>query len=647
MTTLDRVQENPILTPNPENEWEHDGAFNGCVVYAEGLYHMVYRAFSSPKKQNGISLQVSSIGYAKSQDGINFTDHRLLISPTEDWEIYGCEDPRITYLDGKFYIFYTALSVYPFSAFGIKLAVAETKDFNTFEKHPVTTFNSKAMALFPEKINGKLVAILTKDTDQPPAKITIAEFDKEDDIYSPDYWQKWQSEVNKHIVYLLRDIHDQVELGAPPIKTEYGWLVIYSYIKNYTSNNKIFNIEAVLLDKDNPRKVLGRTQSSLIDPKEKYELEGNVKNVIFPSGALVKDGKLFVYYGAADTTCAVATCDLNNLLNDLRPNEKSQEEVNPKKFTRSSDNPIISPLPELDWQKEGAFNPAAIYEGGKVHILYRAQGSDGTSVFGYASSKDGLHIDENLDYPVYTPREDFEKKINSEKNKFGNSGCEDPRITKINDRLYMTYTAYDGQNPPRVALTTISVDDFLNKNWNWDKPKLISPPGVDDKDACIIKKVNTNGFLAFHRLGDVIWMDHLRDLDFPEKKYLSGGIIAQARKDKWDNVKVGISAPPIETEHGWLLLYHGVSEPGFMYKVGAMLLDYNDPKNIIARTDEPIFEPERPYELKGRVPNVVFPCGAVVINGIIYIYYGGADTVVGVATMPLKTLLDDILLKKS
>lgn len=646
MTALTRASENPILTPNPENSWEHDGAFNGCVVYAEGAYHMVYRALSSVKKQSGVDMQVSSVGYAKSDDGIIFKNQRLLFEPTEDWEIYGCEDPRITYLDGKFYIFYTALSTYPFSAFGIKLAIAITKDFNSFEKHPVTTFNSKAMALFPEKINGKFVAILTKDTDQPPAKISIAEFEKEEDIYSKDYWESWKEKAYNHIVYLLRDVRDQVELGAPPIRTEKGWLVIYSYIKNYLSNNKIFNIEAVLLDLDNPRKVIGRTSSSLLDPEAKYELEGNVKNVIFPSGALIKDGRLFVYYGAADTSCALASCDLNLLLDELINKEKSHEEVSTRKFTRFEGNPILSPIIELDWQKDGVFNPAAIYEGGKVHLIYRAQGDDGTSVLGYASSKDGLHIDENLDYPIYTPRESFEKKTDPEKNKTGNSGCEDPRITKINDRFYLTYTAYDGQNPPRVALTSISVNDFLNKNWNWEKSKLISPPGVDDKDACIIKRVNADGYLAFHRLGDVIWLDTLRDLDFPETKFLSGGIMAQARKDKWDNVKVGISSPPIETEYGWLLLYHGVSEPGFIYKVGAMLLDYNDPKKIIARTDEPIFEPEKDYEVKGRVPNVVFPCGSVVLNDNIYIYYGGADTVTGVATMSFKTLVEDVLLKK-
>jgi beta-1,2-mannobiose phosphorylase / 1,2-beta-oligomannan phosphorylase len=641
MITLQRDPNNPILEPNPEHEWEKEGAFNGCVAFANGKYHMVYRAFSAPKQQNGTNMNVSTVGYAVSDDGIHFKDQRQLFGPTEDWESYGCEDPRITYMDGKFYIFYTALSVYPFAAYGIRLAVAVTTDFKTFEKHPVTTFNSKAMGLFPEKINGKMAALLTMHTDLPPAKIALALFDREEDIWSPYFWAEWYDNPNTHIIHLLRDVRDQVELGAPPIKTEEGWLVIYSYIKNYISNDKSFGIEAVLLDLENPNKIVGRTEFPLISPEKDYELKGIVPNVIFPSGALVNDGKLFVYYGAADTRVAVASCDLKELLKEMTGKKSFSEHTvdsNSRKFSRFEGNPILKPSLELDWQKKGAFNPAAIYEAGKVHIVYRGQSEDGTSVFGYATSSDGIHIDEHYHSPIYIPREDFEKPTHS-----GNSGCEDPRITKIDDRFYMTYTAYDGTNPPRVALTSITVKNFLEKKWNWERPKLISPPGVDDKDACIIKRKNGVGYVAFHRLGDVIWLDFLRDLDFPEKKYLSGGIIAQARKDKWDNVKIGLSCPPIETDAGWILLYHGVEKPGNIYKVGAMLLDYEDPRKIIGRTDEPLLEPETQYEKEGQVPNVVFPCGAVVIENTIYLYYGGADTVTGVATMSLPTLLDLLL----
>ena len=209
----------------------------------------------------------------------------------------------------------------------------------------------------------------------------------------------------------------------------------------------------------------------------------------------------------------------------------------------------------------------------------------------------------------------------------------------------MTYTAYDGTNPPRVALTSISIDDFLKRQWNWEEPQLISHPGTDDKDACIIKSKNTDEYIAFHRLGVEIWIDIRKNLNFNEQTYLAGKILAHPRDDKWDNVKIGIAGPPIETEKGWLLLYHGVGsgENGNVYKVGAMLLDYDDPYKILGRSDEPIFEPEEPYEKEGEVPNVVFPCGSVILNDILYTYYGGADKVVGVAAIPVKSLLDYLL----
>lgn len=638
MIELQRFSGNPILLPDTTNSWEHDAAFNGCVAYQNGMYHMVYRALSATQNHQGISMKVSSIGYSKSQDGIHFGPHQLLFSPSVDWEIFGCEDPRITYYNGNYYIFYTALSVFPFAAYGIKVAVAVTKDFNTFKRYPVTTFNSKAMALFPDKVNGKMAALLTVHTDLPPAKIALSVFEREEDIWNPLFWDHWYENLNSHTIHLLKDLRDQVELGAPPIKTKEGWLVIYSYIKNYMGNDKVFGIEAVLLDENDPRKILGRTKTPLLTPKEEYELKGDVPNIVFPSGACVVDDKLFVYYGAADSRVCVAFCSFNDLVKSLVPEKKSFN-INYNNFdgklVRFDDNPIIAPALELDWQASGVFNPAAVYEDGKVHIVYRAQSRDGTSTFGYASSRDGFHIDENLDYPIYIPREDFEKKPHP----LGNSGCEDPRLTRIGDRYYVTYTAYNGVSSPRVALSSISVDDFLNKHWNWAAPKLISLPGVDDKDACVVEGKTKNTYIWFHRLGDSIWIEITDELNFSENNYLAGSVLVYPRSDKWDNVKLGIAGPPFETKEGWVLIYHGVSQPGSVYKVGAILLDLYNPLKVLARTDYPIFEPEMPYELEGQVPNVVFPCGQVVMGDLLYVYYGGGDKVVGVATMPLDNLL--------
>jgi beta-1,2-mannobiose phosphorylase / 1,2-beta-oligomannan phosphorylase len=114
--------------------------------------------------------------------------------------------------------------------------------------------------------------------------------------------------------------------------------------------------------------------------------------------------------------------------------------------------------------------------------------------------------------------------------------------------------------------------------------------------------------------------------------------VLQPRPGMWDGTKVGISAPPLRIKEGWLLLYHGVSEK-IEYRLGAALLDKNDPTVVLARTSLPIFEPEEPYEREGIIPNVVFPCGAVIRGDTIYIYYGGADKVVGVATASLKRLV--------
>ncbi|MDO8658398.1 MAG: hypothetical protein Q7K55_06655 [Candidatus Levybacteria bacterium] len=640
MTKLNRITDNPILIPSSKNIWEAKAAFNGCAVKDKDEFHLVYRACSPDLYYRGFSMQISSIGYAQSNDGVHFENHRQLIKPEHDWEIFGCEDPRITKFNDKYFIFYTALSDYPFSASGIKIGLAITTDFKTIEKYPVTTFNSKAMALFPEKVNGKIAAILTANTDIPPSKICIAFFDKEEEIWSKDYWENWYSYLDDHVVSLQRNANDQIEVGAPPIKTKYGWLVIYSYIKNYFSQSKIFGIEAVLLDLKNPFEILGRTNEPILIPQMDYELYGNVSNIVFPSGALVHDKKLFVYYGASDTTCSLATCNLDDLISEIHKEIEVQPirgNFNMVRLERFEENPIIQPKKENIWEAKATFNPAAIYENDKIHLVYRAMSEDNTSVLGYASSKDGVHIDERLNESIYVPREDFESK-----KKPGNSGCEDPRITKIGNRFYMCYTAFDGENPPRVALTSIEIQDFLDKNWKWEKPKLISPLGIDDKDACILPRKINGKYIVFHRLETCIWIDFVDDLNFIDRKYLSGDILIEPRENNWDNDKVGIASPPIETKIGWLMLYHGIYKNQY-YKVGAALLDINDPTKIISRLDYPILEPEMKYEKEGQVSNVVFPCGALAIRNKLFVYYGGADRVVGVATVDLKRLLEGLL----
>ncbi|MBW3019704.1 hypothetical protein KY334_00240 [Candidatus Woesearchaeota archaeon] len=633
---IKRYINNPIVFPNRKLIWQMEGTFNGCPVEDEKGISLVYRALSSnyyhtyPKR----NLELSTIGLARSKDGLNFKNHEKFISPRHEWERYGCEDPRITKIDGKYYIFYTALSEFPFRADGIKVAVAISKDLKTVcEKHLVTPFNAKAMCLFPEKINGKYWVIFSYNTDNPPTKICMNSVSKIEELWDEKKWNKWELNPKKISLELERDRRDHVEVGAPPIKTKNGWLLFYSYIKNYFSKNKVFGVEAVLLDLKDPSKVLAKTEGPLMVPEEYYEVYGAIPDIVFPTGVIRKDNRLFLYYGSADTTTSVAEVDEKRVLDMLT----LPKEIKELKLKRYNKNPILKPT-NNSWENFAAFNPTAIYLDGKFHILYRAMGKDMTSTVGYATSKNGFDIDYRCPTPIYIPTQDFEKK----KLPNGNSGCEDPRITKLGDKLYMFYTAYDSINHPRVAFTWIKVDDFLKQKWKWAKPILASPPYTDNKDACLFPEKINGKYYILHRTGTGIDLSTYKSLHFCEDNFLQETKWLSKRKGWWDEVKIGISATPIKTKRGWLVFYHGIKDD-HSYHVGAFLLDLKDPLKVIARTGAPIFSPEEDYERNGIVGNVVFPCGVVEKDGTLFVYYGGGDKVTGVATIKTNDLLKKLI----
>jgi len=320
-------------------------------------------------------------------------------------------------------------------------------------------------------------------------------------------------------------------------------------------------------------------------------------------------------------------------------------------------NPILEPNTGHYWETKAVFNPAAIYEAGKVHIVYRAIGEMDVSVLGYASTINGLEITERLDIPCYVPREGFEgvnpvyqpnpaKPGTYVSGGGGMGGCEDPRLTKINDRVYMTYVAYDGHSPPRVALTSIQQDNFLNHKWDWKQPVLITPPHIVDKNACILPEKIQGKYVIFHRVFPNILIDFVDDLDFDGKtRWLEGQytIPVRASNSDWDSLKVGCGAPPIKTKEGWLLIYQAVGcSDKSRYKVGAMLFDLKDPTKILARTRSPILEPVAWYENEGWKAGVVYPCGSVIIKNRLFVYYGGADTFVCVASTEVDNLLEQL-----
>lgn len=634
MYVVKRSHHNPILVPYRDHYWESFATFNMSVIKKGKIFFGVYRAIGASDKLR-TPEQISIIGLGTSIDKTHFEKCIPFIEPTEEWEKYGCEDPRITYFEGKYYTFYTALSKYPFEASGIKVAVAISKDLKKVdERHLVTPFNAKAMTLFSKRINGKITVIVTVNTDMPPSKIAIAQVDKMEELWNKKFWDKWYTEIDKHTIDFKRSPSDHTEIGASPIYTKYGWLLLYSHIQNYfgssENSKRIFGIEAVLLDLKNPLKIIGFTRGPILVPSESYELLGHVPNIVFPSGAILEKDTLFIYYGAADTTTCMAHVNLTDLVGTMNPETYARWH-----FKRSLKNPIIIKDETHPWESKATFNPAALRIKNKIHILYRALSEHNTSSIGYASTKDGVSIDEREKLPAYIPREDFElKKIAG-----GNSGCEDPRLAKIGKYIYMFYTAYDGIGLPRVAVTFISEKNFLLKNWQWEKPILITPAGFDDKDTCIFPEKTNGKYFILHRVGNEICGDYLKSLNFKTETIRKCIRIIGPRINKWDNSKVGISAPPIKTKYGWLLLYHGISKNSNTYRIGAVLLDSNDPTTVLSRTSDPIFEPEEPYEKVGIVNNVVFPCGMVEKDGLLYIYYGGADTVVGVATIKLDVLL--------
>jgi len=344
--------------------------------------------------------------------------------------------------------------------------------------------------------------------------------------------------------------------------------------------------------------------------------------------------------------------------------EEKQERQAPQ-MKRHLSNPIIEPEAQHEWETKAAFNPTALCDDdGNVHIVYRAIGEGDVSVLGYALSCDGYCVSYRDIKPMYVPRTVHEGLPNDcrtrepkhyspyESGGGGWGGCEDPKLTRIDDTVYMTYVAYNGWAPPRVALTSISMQDFLARNWGrWTYPVLISPPGKVAKSAAILPEKVNGKYVVFYRIfPDVLvdFVDSLDELD-GENIFLKDLHRIKPREGAWDAGKFSFGASPIKTKEGWLVIYHAVTGrqewegSDLRYKIGAMLLDLEHPEKVICRSAKPILEPDLHYENAGWKAGVVYPCGAVIRNGELLVYYGGADTVTCVASAPLDEFLHTLL----
>lgn len=321
-------------------------------------------------------------------------------------------------------------------------------------------------------------------------------------------------------------------------------------------------------------------------------------------------------------------------------------------FERFEENPIITPNGEHHWESKATFNPAALFEGGRVHLLYRAIGNNDVSVLGYAVSENGFDVDEQQEHPAYTNHQTMENKecayvapvcISSGGGWSG--GCEDPRLAAIDDTAYLLYTAFDGWGSIRMALTSLSLKDFCNQNWKWKKPVFISPPGEIHKNWVLFPEKINGKYAILHSISPNVLVDYIDDLkEFDGKKFIRSFYRARSGREEWDNWVRGAGPTPIKTKLGWLVLYHAMDDrdPN-RYKLGAMLLDLNDPTKVLYRARAPFLEPDECYENEGFKAGVVYCCGAVVKDEKLLIYYGGADTVTCVASVNLEEFLNELM----
>ncbi len=295
-------------------------------------------------------------------------------------------------------------------------------------------------------------------------------------------------------------------------------------------------------------------------------------------------------------------------------------------FRRHPANPVLRPEPTNAWEALNTFNPSVIRHNGLFHMHYRAQGLDYVSHIGYAVSADGVSWN-RLRQPVLSPLSELDAR-----------GVEDPRVTELNGRFYMAYTAYSRKGlhapvgvPPLGITPMYAVSDNLI-TWDTLGPLV---EDEDNKDHALFPAKIGGKFVTFHRRPPSIWIAFSDDV----KSWSGHKEILKPRPGLWDGKRVGAGGPPIDTEAGWLVLYHGYNDY-HIYCMGAALLDKADPSKVLKRPETPILAPKETWEIRGDVPFVVFGTANPVVDGTIYLYYGGADRVVGLATASLEALLE-------
>lgn len=322
---------------------------------------------------------------------------------------------------------------------------------------------------------------------------------------------------------------------------------------------------------------------------------------------------------------------------------------------------IILTKTALGFENQAVLNPAVIRDGDQIHLLYRAVRSGNHSTIGYCRLNHPTVVAERYDAPVLIPQFKYELH-----------GVEDPRIVKIDDLYYLTYTAYNGENSLGALATSTDLKHF-------DKRGIIVPRLkyhdfkrlVEYRCTINQKYFRMNGARTSLMIKDVLFFPrringklYFMQRIKPDIQLVAVNDLKELTKAFWEDYfmhfdehimlcpkhdhevsYIGGGCPPIETEHGWVIIYHGVHDTvdGYVYSARVALMDLLDPLKELARLPYNLFKPEHDWELKGDVDNVVFPTGTALVDDTLYIYYGAADKRIACASLSLSALLKELL----
>lgn len=285
------------------------------------------------------------------------------------------------------------------------------------------------------------------------------------------------------------------------------------------------------------------------------------------------------------------------------------------KLTRVSKEPILKPIEKHPWERAAVFNAGAVYKDGLFHMVYRATDIGGherfgeyINSFGYAVSKDLLQWS-RYSQPIL--KNDVPQELR---------GPEDPRIVRIDDLFYMTYVGFANRFPGDYRICLAISEDLVH----WERQGVLLDE--ENKNASLFPEKIKGEYLLLHRRHPDIWISSTKDL----KTFYNHTKIMTTLPDDWQCTRIGIAGPPVHHPQGWLLFYHAVDRLN-QYRLGVALLDYENPRKVLARQSVPVIEPELEWEKNGYVPNVIFSCATIENEDRYTVIYAGADTVIGAA----------------